>query len=63
MKPCPRSIEAIKNFPTPKNITDIRSWFGLVNQVSFAFASADRMLPFRDLLKPGKQFEWTPKLE
>ena len=63
VKPCPRSIEAIKNFPTPKNITDIRSWFGLVNQVSFAFASADRMLPFRDLLKPGKQFEWTPKLE
>ena len=63
VKPCPRSIEAIKEFPTPKNITDVRSWFGLVNQVSYAFASADRMLPFRDLLKPGKPFQWTPQLE
>ena len=63
VKPCSRSIEAIRKFPTPKNITDVRSWFGLINQVSFAFASAERMLPFRDLLKPGKPFQWTPQLE
>ena len=63
VKPCPRTVEAIKEFPTPKNITDVRSWFGLVNQVSYAFASADRMLPFRNLLKPGKPFEWTEQLD
>ena len=39
-------VRAITDFPTPQNITDIRSWFGLVNQVSYAFSMADKMLPF-----------------
>ena len=63
VRPCPRYLESIRDFPTPKNVTDIRSWFGLVNQVSYAFASAERMQPFRDLLKPGKQFDWNTKLD
>ena len=63
VKPCPRSLEAIQNFPTPKNITDIRSWFGLVNQVSYSFSAAEHMLPFRMLLKPSTTFEWTQELE
>lgn len=63
VRPCARFLEAIQNFPTPKNITDIRSWFGLINQVSYAFASAERMLPFRELLKPGTRFVWTDQLD
>ena len=63
VRPCPRFLEAIQTFPTPRNITDIRSWFGLVNQVSYAFASAERMLPFRNLLKPGTRFMWTEQLD
>ena len=63
VKPCHRTLAAIQDFPTSKNITDVRSWFGLVNQVSYAFASADRMLPFRSLLKPGKTFEWSETLD
>ena len=63
VRPCPRFLEAIQTFPTPRNITDIRSWFGLVNQVSYAFASAERMLPFRNLLKPGTRFMWTDHLD
>lgn len=62
VRPCPRYLEAIQNFPTPHNITDIRSWFGLINQVSYAFASTTRMLPFRELLKPGSRFAWTDQL-
>ena len=62
VRPCPRLIEAIKDFPTPQNITDVRSWFGLINQVSYAFASAERMLPFRQLLKPGTPFFWNDRL-
>ena len=27
---CPQYLEAIQNFSTPCNITDVRSWFGLV---------------------------------
>lgn len=63
VRPCPRFLQAIRDFPTPRNITDIRSWFGLINQVSYAFASADRMLPFRQLLKPGTHFQWTERLD
>ena len=63
VRPCARYLEAIQHFPTPQNITDVRSWFGLINQVSYAFASAARMLPFRNLLKPGNKFEWTPELD
>ena len=54
--PCPKYLQAILDFPRPKNITDIRSWFGLLNQVSYAFSMAQRMLPFRELLKPGTKF-------
>ena len=32
VKPCSKMLQSIQDFPTPKNITDIRSWFGLVNQ-------------------------------
>ena len=34
VEPLPKYIDAIEGFPTPTNLTDIRSWFGLVNQVS-----------------------------
>ena len=50
-------------FPTPRNITDVRSWFGLLNQVSYAFSTAERMLPFRDLLKPAVPFRWDDNLD
>lgn len=63
VQPCPRFLEAIEHFPTPKSVTDVRSWFGLINQVAYAFASADHMLPFRDILKPNNKFEWTDELE
>ena len=63
VKPSADYIEAIKEFPRPKDITGIRSWFGLVNQVAFAFAQTRIMLPFRDLLKPSSKFIWTSELE
>ena len=31
VRPCDSFLRGILNFPTPKSITDIRSWFGLVN--------------------------------
>ena len=58
VQPCNRFLRDIMEFPVPRNITDIRSWFGLVNQVSYAFSMTDRMLPLRSLLKPGTSFEW-----
>ena len=34
VEPLPKYLDAIRHFPVPKCTTDIRSWFGLVNQVS-----------------------------
>ena len=58
VRPCKKYLQAIMDFPTPRNITDIRSWFGLVNQVSYAFSMTARMAPFRQLLKHGAPFHW-----
>lgn len=63
VRPCPRMLQAIESFPTPRTLTDVRSWLGLLNQVSYAFASADHMQPYRDLLKPGQPFVWTDELD
>ena len=63
VRPCTKYLQAILDFPRPKNITDARSWFGLVNQVSYAFSMAEHMLPFRQLLKPSESFKWTSHLD
>ena len=63
VKPGKKYSDAITNFPQPKTITDVRSWFGLINQVSYAFSMTKVMLPFRKLLKPNTRFEWTEELE
>ena len=62
VRPCRKFLNAIRNFPTPANLTDMCSWFGLINQVSYAYAITDCMLPFRQLLKPGTQFHWNDTL-
>ena len=62
VRPCPSLFEAIQNFPAPENITDLRSWYGLINQVSYNFASAKVMQPFRNLLSPSIKFTWTDEL-
>ena len=60
MQPLP---DAIRYFTEPRNITDVRSWFGLVNQVAYAFTMAERMLPFRKLLRNGERFTCSPESE
>ncbi len=62
VRPCKKYLRAITEFPTPKNITDVRSWFGLINQVSYAFSMTDKMLPFCQLLKPSTPFHWDDHL-
>ena len=39
--PCPRYMHAIIDFPTPKDLIDVQSWFGLINQVSYTFSMAE----------------------
>jgi hypothetical protein len=44
-------------------VTDIRSCFSLVNGVVYIFSMIDKMLPFRELLKPGTPFYWDEILD
>ena len=57
-RPPARIIEAIKNFPKLEKVTEIRSWFGLVNQVAYSFYQAEVMEPFKELLS-GKRRVWS----
>ena len=36
-RPAAHIISGIRDFPTPQNVTDVKSWFGLVQHVAFAF--------------------------
>lgn len=63
IEPLPKYLDAIRDFPTPKNITDIRSWFGLVNQVANYAQLREVMAPFRPFLSPKNTFQWSTELE
>ena len=63
VQPSKEFLEAILNFPTPTDITGVRSWFGLVNQAAYAFSMTEKMSPFRDSLKPHNKFHWDQDME
>ena len=63
VSPLPKYMEAIKLFPTPKNITDIRSWFGLVNQVAGYGQLRTHMAPFWPFLSGKVRFKWMEVME
>ena len=61
IKPLQKFLSVIKEFPIPTKITDVRSWFGLVNQVSH-YKLSDIMGPFKPLLSPKMKFHWSDEL-
>ena len=63
VEPLPKYLDSISGFPTPKNATDIKSWFGLVNQVSHYAQLRDMIIPFRKFLSPTEKFVWTEELD
>ena len=63
VKPLPKYLNAIRDFPRPKNIKDIRAWFGLINQVSHYGRLTEIMAPFKPLLSPKTRFFWSDELE
>ena len=62
-RPPVKITDAIKKFPSPESLTDIRAWFGLVNQVNYSLAQCDMMAPFRELLSKKNKFYWDETLE
>ena len=63
VEPLPEYLNAIKMFPRPKSCTDIRSWFGLVNQLSSYAKLTKIMEPFRPFLSPKIKFFWDGRLD
>ena len=67
--PSDEMIAAIRDFPMPpeRTITDIRAWFGVVNQLAPFLAKNDIMPPFHELLKTknmrGKKVYWDDTLQ
>ena len=68
-KPSENTMTAIKNFPMPEepSLSDIRSWYGLVNQLAPFIATSALMTPFRELLKSthafGNKVYWDQELQ
>ena len=63
VKPLAKYLDAIATFPRPTSISDVRAWFGLVNQVSHYGRTTRLMEPFKPLLSPKTPFYWSPELE
>ena len=57
----PKRICAISDFPKPTNITELRSFMGMVNQLgSFSSPISEKCVPLRELLKSRNDFVWLP---
>ena len=63
VRPSDKILVAIRDFPPPTDIGKARSFFGLLNQVQWAYANSSKMTPFRELVKPNSVFQWTPQLK
>ena len=62
IEPLPKYLDSIHNFQTPKSVTDIRSWFGLIIQVSCYAKIHKTMAVVRDFPSPKCKFMLTKKL-
>ena len=57
--PDPALTKAIAEFPAPASLTELRSFFGLANQVaSFSEDTAAHLEPLRPLLSTKRSFVW-----
>jgi hypothetical protein len=60
IRPDPDKIQAIIEFPSPKNVTELRGFKGLVTFCAKFFPDLHHALyPFRDLSKASATFDWT----
>ena len=62
VKPEPRKIDAIVKFPAPTNITELRSFLGLANQLGMFIPDlAHATQDLRSLLKKNVAYTWMPE--
>ena len=64
VQPEPRRTEAIKHFPRPTNVSELRSFLGLVNQLGIFIPDLAHVTePLRQLLKKNVAYNWLPEHE
>ena len=60
----PAKIKAIQDFPSPKNVTGVRQFLGMVNQLAkFIPNIAEKTKPIRELLHKDNLWSWTQEHE
>ena len=60
----PENIEAIMNWPTPINVTDVRSFMRLARYYRRFIEGFSKVAhAITSLQKKGINFEWTPRCE
>ena len=63
VEPLPKYLVSSIHFPTPTSTTDIKAWFGLLNQVAHYAQLRDLLQPFRQFLSPAVKFFWDETLQ
>jgi hypothetical protein len=58
VKPHPEKVKAIKEFPTPKNTTDVKSFLGLAGYRKFIPQFSKHAKPLNQLLKKDQLWQW-----
>ena len=59
LKPDPEKVAAMRSMKTPENITELRRFLGMINQLSkFSPQLADRTKPLRELLYSKNHWSW-----
>ena len=58
--PCEEKVNAIKSAPAPSNVTELRSWLGLLNYYSkFLNMLSTTLRPLNRLLEKDVVFQWS----
>ena len=64
IKPDPEKVVCLKEFPEPKDTSDLRSFLGLAQQLgSFMPDLSQSTVYMRELLKKDTVYQWTPKIQ
>ena len=60
----PAKVEAVRSWPSPKNVTEVRSFLGLAGYYCRFVKDFSRIArPMTSLMKKEKKFEWTDECE